>query len=408
MAEGNLASVRFTVSRATNKESLGTNKSAENLGWRYSLSVRSNRMSFPLTVRGLHTAAVEVPMRFPLGTSAAIVGKAPLLLVDLETQEGITGRAYLFCYRRSIPRVIDGVLHDAVSLVQGERVTPLEMAAKLTRRFALVGVTGAVRMALSALDTALWDAVAIHAQLPLALLLGAGRDAVPAYNSSGLGLMPPPAAADEAEKLLEGGFRTIKLRLGHPTLEQDLAVTRVVRGRLSDDIALPVDYNQALTVAEAMRRGRALQDEGIYWLEEPIRHDDYVGNAAVARALNVPVQIGENFNGPEAMREALAVAACDYVMPDVARIGGVSGWIQAASIAAAHAIEMSSHLLPEISVHLLAATPTCHYLEYVDWADAILEEPLRITNGCALVPQRPGLGLAWRPEAVKALALDGS
>jgi len=143
-------------------------------------------------------------------------------------------------------------------------------------------------------------------------------------------------------------------------------------------------------VAEAIRRGRALEGEGVAWLEEPIRHDDYTGNATVARALAVPVQIGENFNGPEAMIEALAARACDYVMPDAARIGGVSGWIQAAGIAAAHGIEMSSHLLPEISAHLLAASPTCHYLEYVDWADAILEEPLQIQDGLARVPDRPG------------------
>jgi mandelate racemase len=345
-------------------------------------------------------------MKFPLSTSVATVRSAPLLLIDLETEEGITGRTYLFCYRPSVPRAIDVVLRDAVSVVKGEPVAPLDIGAKLARRFALVGVASVVRMALSGLDVALWDALAIAAGLPLATFLGAKPKPIPAYNSSGLGLMSPEAAADEAEKLLAGGFLSVKLRLGNPNLEQDLAVTRAVRKRLPDAVELPVDYNQALTVAEAIRRGRALEGEGVAWLEEPIRHDDYAGNAAVARALAVPVQIGENFNGPQAMIEALAARACDYVMPDAARIGGVSGWIQAAGIAAAHGIEMSSHLLPETSVHLLAATPTCHYLEYVDWADAILEEPLQIQDGLARVPDRPGIGLTWRSEAVKALSLD--
>jgi mandelate racemase len=313
---------------------------------------------FPtLTVRDVTTFAVEVPMTYPLGTSAAIVSKAPMLLIDLATEEGVSGRTYVFCYRPSVPKAIDAVLRDAVSLIKGEHVTPLDIAPKLARRFALVGVASMVRMALSALDVALWDALAVAADLPLASLLGAKPKPIPAYNSSGLGLMSPEAAADEAEKLLAGGFRSVKLRLGHPTLAQDLAVTRAVRKRLPDTIALPVDYNQALTVFEAVRRGRALESEGIAWLEEPIRHDDYAGNAEVARALTVPVQIGENFNGPEAMAEALRAGACDYVMPDVARIGGVSGWMQAAGLAAAHGIEMSSHLVPEISVHLLAATP---------------------------------------------------
>jgi mandelate racemase len=347
------------------------------------------------------THAVEVPMTFPLGTSAATVRRAPLLLVDLETSEGVTGRTYVFCYRPSVPAAIDALLRDAVSVVQGDPLVPLDLAAKLGRRFALVGVASLVRMALSAIDVAAWDALAVSAGVPLATLLGGAPRRIPSYNSSGLGLMAPEAAADEAEKLLAGGFRAVKLRIGHPTLEQDLEVARAVRKRLPDGVAMPVDYNQALTVAEAIRRGRALEAEGILWLEEPIRHDDYAGCAAVARALTVPVQIGENFNGPEAMVAALAAGACDHVMPDVARIGGVSGWMQAAGIAAAHGIEVSSHLVPEISVHLLAATPTRGWLEYVDWADAILQEPLIIENGEAQVPPRPGLGIAWDAEAVK-------
>jgi mandelate racemase len=346
-------------------------------------------------------------MRFPLGTSAATVRSAPLLLVDLDTEEGVTGRTYLFCYRPSMPRAIDAILRDAVSQVAGERVAPVEIAAKLSRRFALLGVTGLARMALSALDLALWDALAVAARLPVAVLLGASPKPVPAYNSNGLGLMAPEAAADEAEKLLEGGFKSVKLRLGHPTLEQDLAVARAVRARLPTSVQMPVDYNQALTVTEAIHRGRALEGEGIAWLEEPIRHDDYRGNAAIAAALAVPVQIGENFNGPEAMAEAIAFGACDLVMPDVARIGGVTGWMQAAGIAAAHGIQMSSHLHPEVSVHLLAATPTRQFVEYVDWANAILEEPLQIRDGLAHIPDRPGFGMTWREDAVKKFALDG-
>ncbi len=164
-----------------------------------------------------------------------------------------------------------------------------------------------------------------------------------------------------------------------------------------------VDYNQALAPAEAIRRGRALQGEGVAWLEEPIRHDDYRGNAAIARATEVPLQIGENFNGPEAMAQALAEDACDYVMPDAARIGGVTGWMHAAGIAAARGIEMSSHLIPEISAQLLSATPTAHWLEYVDWADAILEEPLQIANGSVICAQRPGIGIAWDEDKLKRL-----
>ena len=258
-------------------------------------------------------------------------------------------------------------------------------------------------MALSALDVALWDALAISFGQPLAILLGARADPVPAYNSSGLGLMTPEAAADEAELLLARGFTAVKLRLGYATLDEDLAATRAVRRRVPSEVAIMVDYNQALTVAESLARGAALQSEGVSWLEEPTRHDDYSGNAKIARALTLPLQIGENFNGPEAMAEALSQDACDYVMPDLARIGGVSGWIEAAGVAAASGVPMSSHLFPEVSAHLLAATPTCHWLEYVDWADAFLQEPLEIVDGRAVIPARPGHGMMWDSGKVAAL-----
>jgi mandelate racemase len=354
----------------------------------------------PLTVRAVQTVAVTVPMRFALGTSAATVREAPLLLIDLLTEEGITGRSYLFCYRPSGSVAIAAVLHEAVGMIAGDRLAPAAIAAKLERRYALIGVTGVVRMALSALDMALWDALAIAARLPLATMLGAAPRPLPAYNSCGLGLMAPQAAADEAELLLEGGFRAVKLRLGHATLSDDLAVTRAVRRRLADHIAIMVDYNQVLTAAEAMARGHAMASEGVYWIEEPIRHDNITAYAKLARELALPVQIGENFDGAKAMAAALDAAACDFVMPDAGRIGGVTGWLQAAGVAASRDVEMSSHLLPEASAHLLAATPTAHWLEYVDWANAILAEPLAIVDGCAVPSSSPGTGIAWNDDAV--------
>jgi mandelate racemase len=354
-----------------------------------------------LHVRSVTCTPIEVPLRYVLGTSAATVRAAPLLLVELQTDEGVTGRSYVFAYRRSGAKAIALLLQDAVEVVAGDAVTPLAIAARLQRRFALLGVTGAARMALSALDMALWDALAIALGQPLTTLLGGTPRPVRAYNSCGLGLMTPQAAADEAEALLEGGLQAVKLRLGYATLAEDLAVTRAVRRRLPDAVQILVDYNQALTRIDALERGRALQAEGIAWLEEPIRHDDLAGNAELARALDVPLQLGENFDGPKDLLRALQAQACDLVMPDVARIGGVTGWMQAAGVAQAHGVPMSSHLMPEVSAHLLAATPTAHWLEYVDWTDAIATEPVKITDGCWTIPQRPGTGLEWDPAAVE-------
>jgi mandelate racemase len=155
-----------------------------------------------------------------------------------------------------------------------------------------------------------------------------------------------------------------------------------------------------LDAAEALERGRALDDEEIVWLEEPIRHDDYARYASLARTLKTPIQIGENFSLSTAMEAALAAGATDYVMPDLERIGGVSGWRRAATLAAEHRMPMSSHLFPEVSAHLLAVTPTCDWLEYVDWVDCLVQEPLRIVDGCAVVPDRSGNGLVWDEAAV--------
>ena len=162
-----------------------------------------------------------------------------------------------------------------------------------------------------------------------------------------------------------------------------------------------VDYNQALPVDEALKRGRALDAENIYWLEEPIRHDDYAGAARLAHELKTPIQIGENFSLPAGMAAAIEQAKPDYVMPDLERIGGVTGWLQAAQLAAINRIKMSSHLFSEVSAHLLAATPTCHFLEYMDWANVLLQQPLVIADGHAIPSQRPGNGMVWDEDAVQ-------
>jgi len=365
-----------------------------------------DRPSMPeLTVRAIRATPVEIPLNFVLGTSQGAVRQAPLLLIDVETEEGVTGRAYLFCYLRAAAPAIVSLLGEVERVAKGERVDPAELWAKLARRFTLIGVQGIVRMAMSGFDVACWDALAVAAKMPLAALLGAEPRPIPAYNSCGLGLMDDLGAlAAEAETLLSmgtlGSFRALKLRLGYPTLREDIAAVHAVRKRIGDPVELMVDYNQALSVDEALARGRALDAENITWLEEPIRHDDYAGAALLARELKTPVQIGENFSLPQSMAVALQQKAADYVMPDLERIGGVTGWRQAADLAAVNHVKMSSHLFPEVSAHLLAATPTCHFLEYVDWANVLVQEPLAIVDGHAIVTQRPGHGMVWDAKAV--------
>jgi mandelate racemase len=359
-----------------------------------------------LNIRSVDVRAVVVPIKRPLATSIAAVTTAPLLLVDLQTDGGIVGRSYLFGYGAHNLKPIAALVEAMAEMVKGDAVAPFDIDKKLRAKYALLGVHNMVLLAMSGIDMAAWDAIGQARKLPLVQVLGGTARPIPAYNSTGLGLMPLKALAKEAVELVKEGFSAIKLRMGRPRAADDLAALRVVRKAIGPSITLMVDFNQGLTVAEAIGRGRMIDDEGgVHWIEEPVRADDFAGNARIAREIATPIQIGENFMGPEQMAQALAAQACDYVMPDAQRIGGVTGWIRAAALAQGAGMEMSSHLFAEVSCHLLAVTPTCHWLEYMNWADAILQEPVRVVDGHARIPERPGIGMQWDEQAVKRYAL---
>lgn len=355
----------------------------------------------PLTVRDLRVRAVHVPMRLPLQTSGGTVGIAPLALIDLHTAEGVTGCAYLFCYTPLVLKPVAQLLENLTPLIRGDPVAPLELERKLQGRFRLLGEKGVTGMAMAGIDMAAWDALARAAGMPLARLLGGEPRRIPAYNSCGLGIIGVERTAAEARELAAPGFRAIKVRLGYPDVKTDVAVVRAVKRVIGDGVELMSDYNQSLSVPEAIRRVRALDGEGLYWIEEPTRADDFTGHAEIRNKAGTPIQIGENWWGSREMANSVEAGASDFGMPDAMKIGGVSGWLRAAAIAEAAGLPLSSHLFPEVSAHLLAVSPTCHWLEYVDWASPILEQPLRIEGGEAVIPDAPGTGISWDEVAVQ-------
>jgi mandelate racemase len=351
-------------------------------------------------IRALRARALDVPIRRPLATSTGALTHVPLVLVDLDTDQGITGVTYVFTPGSYAVKPLAAMIEALGEIVRGEPVAPFAVEQKLRKRMTLLGVQGLAMLALSGIDTACWDAHAKSAGLPLARLLGGVPRPVPAYNSNGLGLMGPERTAAQAVELLEGGFKAVKVRLGYATVAEDIAVVRAVRRAVGESITLMSDYNQALPPPEAEARARALDGEGLAWIEEPVRFDDYAGCARVAAAVATPIQIGENCWGTHDMQKALDAHACDFFMPDLAKIGGVSGWLRAAALAEPIGLPVSTHLFPEVSVHLMCVTPTAHWLEYMDWANPILAEPLEIRDGSAIVPERPGNGMRWNEEAV--------
>lgn len=353
-----------------------------------------------LTIRELRLWPVIAPLAAPLHTASGSIEQVPLLLLDLETEEGVTGRAYLFAFSPFALRTLSVLVRELGAMLPGRALVPLEIEGALRAQFTLLGgARGLAGLALSGLDIAAWDALAVAHGLPLARLLGAQPRPIRAYNS--LGMIPASAARDAAQQTVARGFRALKIKVGWPSLAEDLAVVRAVRGALPETIGLMVDFNQSLSAAEAIRRGRALQSEGVYWIEEPVRCDDFVSCAQVAAALDVPIQLGENLGSPPETASAIAHQASDYLMLDVQQIGGVTGWMHAAALAQAAGIEVSSHIFLEASAHLLAATPARHWLEYLDLAAPVLQEPVRVVDGFISAPERPGVGFAWNHEAVE-------
>jgi mandelate racemase len=359
-----------------------------------------------LTIRGLNVRAVDVPLRRPLKTGGGEIGTAPLVLVDLLTEEGITGHSYLFCLTSVVLGPVAKLLSNLVPLIEGDSVAPTEIERKLRKSFQLLGPQGLTGIAMAGIDMAAWDALAKACGMPLVRLLGGEPREIPAYNSCGLGMIGGERAAEEAQELVAPGFGAIKIRLGYPERETDVGVVRAVRRSISEDVVLMSDYNQSLSVAEAQRRAAVLDGEGLYWIEEPTRADDYPGHAQIRREAKTPIQMGENWWGPYDMTKSIAAGASDYVMPDAMKIGGVTGWLRAAALAESAGLPLSSHLFPEISAHLLAVSPTSHWLEYVDWANPILEEPLKIKDGHASIPDTSGIGLSWNEEVVRRYSVE--
>jgi mandelate racemase len=358
-------------------------------------------MTEHLKVRGLRARPVLVPFKRPPASASGAIPAAPLVLIDLETDGGITGRSYLFGFAVWTLGPLVGCLRAVSEMIAGDALAPVDLEAKLRRQLTLLDTPGLVGLALAGADMAAWDATAQARGVPLVTLLGGAPRSIRAYNSTGLWIGPVERLADEADALLAEGFDAVKLRLGRDDFAQDLAAVRAVKRRVGDRATLMCDFNQRLTVNEAVKRGRALDGEGLCWIEEPVRHDDYAGYARIAAEVHTPIQTGENLVDTFEMAEAIAARSMDFVMPDVQRIGGVTGWLRAAALAHAHGIEMSSHLFPEFSVHLLGVTPTCHWLEFMDWAEPVIQEPLRVANGLARIPDRPGAGLAWNEDAVR-------
>jgi mandelate racemase len=355
-----------------------------------------------VTVKALRVREVRVPMVEPHRTASGVITESPLVLTDVLTSARAVGHSMVFTYTPAALKPTAELIRNFEPLVKDEVLAPLEVEQKLARRFRLLGTQGLVGMALAAIDMALWDALARVRNMSLVELLGGCAKPIRPYGAIGFDGIEGCARAAEAWAKRE--FQGIKAKIGYPSVQEDLAVVRAMRRAAGDEMTIMVDYNQCLTPVEAVERLCVLDGEGLGWVEEPTLANDFAGHALVARAAQTPIQCGENWWGILDMQHALDAAASDYVMPDVMKIGGVTGWLRAAALASAKSISMSNHLWPELSARLLCCTPTAHWLEHSDWWNPILAEPLQVEHGLAVVDESIGSGVAWNEVAVQRFA----
>ncbi|WP_072679750.1 enolase C-terminal domain-like protein [Arcobacter sp. LA11] len=351
------------------------------------------------TIKSIRVRPVVVPMQTPHQTASGIITESPLILIDISMSDGNIGHSMIFTYTKLALKATADFIQNLEPLVIGERLVPLDIFLKLNKQFRLLGTQGLVGMSIAGIDMALWDALARQKDLSLTNLLGGKAKPIKAYGA--VGYDGAEVCAKVAKEWSEKGLKGIKAKIGYPTVEEDIEVIQAMREATGEDMSIMVDYNQSLTPIEAIKRHRILDKEKLAWIEEPTLAHDYIGHSKIAKETKTPIQCGENWWGILDMQHAIQANASDYIMLDVMKIGGVTGWIRAAAIANAHNIEISSHLWPEISAQLLCCTPTTNWLEYCDWWNPILKNPLVLENGNAIISDCKGSGIQWDEKAAE-------
>ena len=357
-------------------------------------------------IKNIRSRVVSVPLKRPIVGKVGSFTKWPLVLIDLETHGGIVGKSYLEPYVEKLAGSIVGVIDAIAQIFENKPLGPVDLYDGAMKTLHLNGREGITLIAQSGIDIAIWDALAKSVNLPLVSLLGGTPGKIRAYNTNGLWLIPLDEIGHQAESLVkEGGFKALKLRLGRETVAMDKQAIRNIREAVGEDILIMTDFNQGFTVSEALQRMHALDDEGLYWFEEPIVYDDFYNYTHITKKIKTPIQIGENIYGSRTFQKAVLARAADMYMPDLMRIGGVTGWMRAAAIAGASGSPLSSHLYTPLSAQLLRVSESADWLEWSDWAEPILEKPFPANNGFAVVDDTVGNGIEWNENAVKKYQL---
>jgi L-alanine-DL-glutamate epimerase-like enolase superfamily enzyme len=357
-------------------------------------------------ITSVKVSLVILPLQKPASDAKVLTGRQkPLsevafLFAEIQSEEGLAGVGYSYALRAGAPALFAHARELAPELI-GENPNDIQRIwSKLAWLGQSVGRSGVTAQTIAAFDVALWDLKAKRARLPLAQLLGAHRESVPCYNTSGGYLSTPiNELITNAQASLAAGIGGIKIKVGQPERRLDLSRVAAVRSALGEDVPLMVDANQQWSRTTAIRMGLALEEQGLTWIEEPLDAYDAEGHAELARQLATPVATGEMLTSTADHYELIRRSAVDYIQPDAPRVGGITPFLKIMSLGEQAKMNMAPHFAMEIHIHLSAAYELDVWVEHFDWLEPLFDERLEISDGRMHVPDRPGLGFSISDQA---------
>lgn len=352
-------------------------------------------------ISSIRLSLVKMPLAQPISDAKVLTGvqkpltEVALVFCELKTADGAEGMGFSYSKRAGGDGIYAHAREIASNLLGEDPNDIQRLWTKLCWAGASVGRSGLTVQAIAPFDVALWDLKARRAGLSLAKLLGAQRDSIRLYNTSGGFLSTPlEQVLENMDASLASGIGGIKIKVGHPDLQQDLERVAAVRKKLPEHVALMVDANQQWDRPGAIRACRALEPFDLTWIEEPLDAYDATGHAALAAALDTPIATGEMLTSFLEHARLIEARASDFVQPDVPRVGGVTPFLQIMQLADYHGLSLAPHFAMELHVHMAAVYPREPWLEHFEWLSPMFNEQPVIRDGRMRVPTAPGLGIS--------------
>ncbi len=361
-----------------------------------------------MTITALRTTMLRVPWpQTPWLKGHAFGDTRQLLVLEAETKGGITGMGYLFSFRPGLKTIAVAIDETIAPRVIGKDATAVEgIWNDIWKATSTYGRGGIVTMAQSALDIALWDAIGKRANMPLHRLWGHVRGTIPVYGSGCFRGSGGDGMIAKALHYKQQGYKAIKMQMAHTDdLARDVDNVRRMREALGPGIDIMIDINQGWTADVAIDQGRRIADCDVYWLEEPVPADDFAGYMRVADALPMRIVGGETHFTHYDLQPFFDNPRCPILQPDPMR-GGFTDLRKTAVLAESRGLLMAPHLFPELNVQILASIPNGIWIEDMGLSNDMFVDPVPIKDGFITAPERPGHGLAFKPEILKDCRID--